>query len=358
MIIARFSFFLSLCFFSFSAFSTEDNIKHFLTEETTAGWNPNCSHCKNQSRLLPFSTEKLECLQTISQKECKEIPAEEKRACDSSDEMKLSDTGSFLLKCVKDTVASYQFIFDLLWYGIKNSSSWLFESEQDTKSSPSKNYISIEFYKAYQTSKGAKLERFLNAAKIVGKQTFMTIYSTVKNFLQTEYESFKCYNSISQFSLACVFAVSLLIPIPGSSLINVIKTGSKIGSKTIKLPSPEVKNSLAKSIQLKTATNHIRLNFDNFRANVLKKSKSLTKKQKAEILNFFKNNNNKEKFITAFSKKLNSDKSNITKNRIRSAVMSSLIVGSVNVLSPKSAMAITEGLVDTLATKYVNKTID
>ena len=351
--------FILLClFFSLKPFAGETGLPADLPQgKTTADFIPECLNCETRNEIYPlFERETLDCLKTVYSEKCEDIPQEERRNCAKTDTLQFSDTNSFLLNCAKETALSFEFVFDLLLYGITASTEWLFESKQN--SSSAENYVLIEFYKAYLTSQGSKMERYLKSAEIVGKQTFQLIWSNVWEFLQTEYKKLKCYNAPTQATLACVFIAGLFVPIPGASFINTLKIGAKTGSKIIKQPQSSLK-ALTKMTQLKTVTSHIRSNFNNIKANVLKKAEKLTKIQKSQIQQFFKNVD-KEKFINSISRQLSQTRnSSLSKADIKKAVISSLTVGTAYTiqLSPKSAIAITEGVIDTLSIEYIYKEV-
>ena len=347
---------LCICF-SFNSFSkgTRIPIGAFQNYETEADFNFECSECKTND-VFPFKEDQIECLQTVYSKECKRIPAGDRKTCTSQDALKATDTSAFLSQCIKETALSFQFVFELLWYGITASTSWMFDSEEDNSSS--QNYIYLEFYKAYLKAKGSKLERTLKAAEIVGKETFNLLWANIKEFLITEYKSLKCYNSRAKTTLACVFVAGLFVPVPGASFLGILKTGAKASGKFLKHPK-KTSSSLTKTLQVKNIKKHLRSNFDNIKTNVLKKSKNLTKNQKNKILQFF-NRVDKEKFINLISRKLKeTGRSAISKESIRNAVVASLTVGSAHAiqLSQKSAFAIAEGVTDTVAIEYIYKEV-
>ncbi|MDE0092747.1 MAG: hypothetical protein OXN83_05640, partial [Oligoflexia bacterium] len=269
---------LFICF-PLKVFATATNeTDNFLQDKTEAGFTPICSHCANQNEPPLLSVEQKNCLETITKEECKNIPLEEKRTCTKKDEMGISNIGSFLLQCIKDTALSFQFFFDLLWYGATSFSSWLFNSEQGGENSSLKSYLLIEFYKAYQSFEGTELERLLKAAGVVGQQTFSSIWSQVESFLQAEYTSFKCYKPQAQLTVACGFILGLFIPVPGAGLIALLKSGAKIAINAIKQPKSAMR-SLTRMTQLKIFANEMRLHFSKFKSNALKKSEKLTRKQ-------------------------------------------------------------------------------
>ena len=346
--------FLCLCF-SFQSFSKGKAGKGSAQKDTEAGFVFECSHCELKN-ISSVNKEKLKCFKTIYSEECRRIPIEDKKTCkDDLDALKLADTSAFLLQCVKETALSFQFVFELLWYGITASTSWLFDSDED--SSSAQNYIYLEFYKAYQTAKGSDLEKALKAAELIGKEAFNFIWSNIKNFLITEYKSFKCYNSRAQAQLACVFTAGLLVPVPGASFLNLVKTGVK-GLKLAKQPKTKL-NNLKKTIQISTVKKHIQSNFDPIKKNVLERSKKLTQAQRDQIKQFF-SKVNREQFIKSISKQLSRVKeAALSKESIRSAVVSSLTVGSSHIiqLSQKSAFAVAEGVADTIAIEYIYKEV-
>ena len=341
---------------AFKSFAQDIQPTNALQNKTEAGFISTCSSCETSSNIFPLSQEKKNCLQMINSKDCKSIPEKDKKTCIKPDSMKSFDTSSFLLQCAKETALSFKFIFDLLWYGLSSSTSWLLNSEQDTKKSSANSYILIEFYKAYLTTKGSKMERAIKSAAIVGKESFNLIWSNLRNFLVSEYKSLKCYNSQAQLSLACVFIAGLFVPIPGSSLLGMLKTGVKAGSKMIKKPKAIV-NNLTKIVQINSLKDYMRSSFNQMRSNILKKSKNLTQKNKEQLKEFFKTVN-KENLINSVSTKLAQSKNTVlSKDDIRNAIISSLTIGSANIiyLSPKSVAVITEGMVDTLSAKYVSE---
>lgn len=344
--------FLICLFFSFKALPAEHG------DITESAFNIECTSCKKDNPLR-FFTENQDCLKIISSKECRNIPGEEKRTCTKEDEMNFSDTGSFIVKCLKDTALSYKFIFDLLWYSIQNASSWLLSSNQDAENSSSKSYVMIEFYKAYLFSEGSTLERLLKAASLVGGKVFNSLWSTIKTFLSREYKTFQCYKLHTKLSIACSFVAGMVLP--GAGFFTVLKVGGKI-IKGTGFPAKLLTGSAKNKIQLKAFTNTVRSSFKDFKKHSLKRAGKLPQKQKREIRAFFRNIN-QEKFISVVKESLIKNiakKKDLTREQIREAVLFSLTAGAfsnVAKLSQRSAMTVSEGLTDTLVTKYVQENL-
>ena len=343
---------LLLLSFSFKAFTLQDNIQS-TTE--AAFFNLECPSCKTNEDLQ-FFLERQECFKTISSKECDSIPKEERKTCTEKDE-DYPDTVSFLWKCAKDAVLTYKHIFDLLWYFITSASSWLLSSDQDTENSSSKSYILIEFYKAYLTSEGTQIERALKAASLVGGQAFNSLWFTVKNFIYKEIKSLKCYKPHLQTSMACSFVVSLFLP--GAGFLAYAKIGAKAITKPL-LSTSALTTSATRRIQLGSLKTGIRANFDSFKKHTLKKSRTLSRRQRKEVQRFFRNID-REKFISTIRDTLSKNiEKGFTREQVRKAVIFSLTVGSVNnlvKLSQRSAITISEGLTDTLLLKYANESM-
>lgn len=341
---------------SFKAFSI-DNSAGLLESQTEAGFISNCLNCKTNTENLYLSENQKTCLQLINSEECNHVPEKDRKTC-LKDNTETVDTSSFLLQCLKETALSFKFIFDLLWYGLSSSTSWLLSSDKNIGKSSAKNYLLIEFYKAYLTTKGSKTERAIKAAGIVGKESFNLLWSNISNFLVSEYKGFKCYSTRAQLSLGCVFVAGLLVPIPGASAVSILKTGAKATTKIIQ-PSKTGVNNLTRKIQIDSLKSYTVSNFQTIQNNVLKRSKSLTERNKNQINLFFKNVN-KENFVNSISKQLHKVKNKpISREDIRNAVIASLAVGTTNLayLSPKSVVVITEGVVDALSVKYISDEI-
>ncbi|MCY4512077.1 MAG: hypothetical protein OXB86_00140, partial [Bdellovibrionales bacterium] len=305
--------FLICLLFSFKAFPAEYN------NSTEATFNVECTNCKKDDTLQFFS-ENQDCLKIISSKECKDIPKKERRACSKEDEMSFSDTGSFIVKCIKDTALSYKFIFDLLWYSIQNASSWLLSSNQNSSKSSSKSYILIEFYKAYLFSEGTTLERLLKAASLVGGKVFNSLWSTIKSFLKKEHKTFQCYKLYNKLSIACSFVAGLVLP--GASFFTVLKVGGKVIKAPI-LHTKLIAGSVKNRVQLKAFTNTMRTSFKDFKKYSLKRAGKLPQRQKQEIRTFFRNIN-QEQFMSAVKESLTKNiakKKDLTREQIRKAVL-------------------------------------
>ena len=339
--------------FSFQSFSKgRGAVKGASQTETEAGFSFDCPHCEN-SPVLPFTEEQSKCLSLVHSEECRRIPSQDRKICTKKNSFKLADTSLFLSQCIKETALSFQFIFELLWYAISAGAEWMFDSEDN---SSTQNYIYLEFYKVYRTTKGSRLERALKAAEVIGKEAFNLIYSNIKEFLLKEYKSFKCYNFRAQTTLACVFIAGLFVPVPGASFISILKAGAKGGAKFIKQPKATL-NGRTKATQIKNIKKHIQSNFEDIKKQSLKKSKKLTKAQRIQIRQFF-NRVDKEKFINLISNKLKKiDHAVLSRENIRNAVISSLTIGAAHTiqLSQKSVFTIAEGVTDTVAVEYINK---
>ena len=326
-----------------------------LESSTEAGFSFDCPHCEESSQL-PLQTKSLKCLQTIYSKACRSVPEKDRKTCTGKDNLKIQDTSSLLAHCLKETILSFQLIFDLLWYGITASTSWIFDSEEDNSSS--QNYIYIEFFKAYTKAKGSKLERALKAAELVGKEAFSLIWSHVKDFLITEYNTLKCYNQKAQATMGCVFIAGLLMPIPGSSFLAIIKPTAKIGAKLIKQPKTTSRH-LKKSMQINSIKAHIRSQFDQIQKKVLKKSKKLSKSERNQVLQFFKSVD-KNKLTNLIERRLQNMKTQaLSREGIRNSIIASLAVGSAYTiqLSPRVVTFVGEEITNHIAYEYFYKEV-
>ena len=347
--------FIIFCFLFFPVMGSEKNLGRQNTQ-TEAFFNPECSHCKSQSDFYQFVKEKRDCLKKINQEECKNIPKEEKRTCSEEDGIHFSDMGSFISKCVKDTVLSYQFVFNLLWFAVENSVTGLFNSGEFNFIG--KNYISIEFYKAYNSSEGTLLEKALKASGLIAGSLLTSLWTAVTDFIHNEVTAFQCYKAYAQLSIACTFLTSLFLP--GSGVAIVLKTGAKTSRKIIKNKTA-VRNALAKNLQLKTLTRNISAGFNDFKKITLKRSKNLTKGQRAEIQSFFQRVD-KAEFVSfvnsSVSKSLSAGKT-LNKKQVRNIIFIGVTTGSLGglKLSVEAGSELAKGLIDTLATKYVDENV-
>ena len=330
-----------------------------LPFETETSFPGVCTHCDSKDLQFQSIKEIQECLRNISQEECQSIPKEERENCTEEDNLKLTDTGSIIYQCIESTLLSYTFIFDFLWHLIQGARSWIFEDEKTATKSPSKNYIFMEFYRAYRISEGSRLQRLIKAASLVGGQQFDLFWSALRDFIHKEFISFKCYKSSSQISIACTFLLSYMIP--GSGVAMVLKKGIKTGTEILK-HSKMATQSLIQKRQLSTIMTDIESNFDNLKSITLSSAKNLKQWEKKEIGLFF-DKVDKNKFLSDLKISLNKKlESGITLNRreIQLAVARSLTAGATVIsvkLSAKSTAAFAEGLTDTLVTKYVNENV-
>ena len=327
---------------------------NIANRSTEADFNIACPDCKANKNFESLSDIQ-KCLKIINSKKCQDIPVADRKTCTKKDDTSFFDIGSILGKCIKDTAMSYQFIFDLLWYSVKTASSWL--AKNSAENSPSKSYILFEFYKAYSSSEGTVLNKLLNSAFTVGGQTFKRLWSAVKEFLYKEYQNLECYKSQVKTAMACSFLAGLFVPGAGSLV------WFKYGGKIIKNPILQTKRAggfVAKKLQLKNFTQTMRVSFSDFKKKSIESSKNLPEKQRQEIQRFFRNVN-KEQFIFTVRNALAKSKKNITREQIKHAVIVGLTVGTFNNvtrLSQKSATTLTEGLTDTLVTKYIHESIE
>ena len=330
-----------------------------LSKETEGSFSMTCSHCESKDPQFNLIQKNQACLQLATQEECQSIPKEERKSCTEKDNLKLTDTGSILYQCVEKTLLSYRFIFDFLWYIIQSSKSWLFEDSKSSAGSPAKNYIFTEFYRAYKSSKGSRLQKLLKAASIVGGDQFNLFWSSLKSFIEQEFVSFKCYKSSSQISIGCSFLLSYVVP--GSGVAMLLKKGVKAGTSIIK-HSKTTTQTLAQKRSLNALIQDMESSFDSLKQAALKSAKNLKRWEKKEIKIFF-DKVDKNQFLSGLRATLNKKvESGVKLNRkqIQPAVVSSLTAGtSITAikLSAKAAIAISEGVVDALATKYVEQNV-
>ena len=348
--------FVFLLLFSFETSASRNDLrKSFL--DTEASFNMECSTCKKEEALEPFTKE---CLKVINSPECADIPKEERKTCiGEEDDLKLSDIGSLLYLCAKETVLSYKFILDFLLYAVESSTSWLLSSEQEVESSPSRNYVVTEFYKAYGSLEGTQLERFVKAAVAVGGQAFDGAWLELKNFYKKNGKTiFQCRKLYAQTATVCSFLVSLLIPVGAG--VKGIYTLGKTGSKVVK-GQLAATNSVTRGIQLKSLANDVRVNFSSIKSNILNSSKKLSRAEQREVRAFVQDVK-PEQLVSELNNTIATRFANkrLTRENIRNAVLISLTVGAVSTtvkLSQKSAAMVADGLADTLVTTYVSEKI-
>ena len=331
-----------------------------LSKETESSFSMTCSYCESKDLQFDLIEKTQACLQLLTQEECQSIPKEERKSCTEKDNLKLTDTGSILYQCVEKTLLSYRFIFDFLWYIIQNSKSWLFEDSKSSASSPAKNYIFTEFYRAYKSSKGSRLQKLLKAASIVGGDQFNLFWSSLKSFIEQEFVSFKCYKSSSQISIGCSFLLSYVVP--GAGVAMLLKKGVKAGTGIVK-HSKTATQTLAQKRNLNALIKDMESNFDSrLKQIILKSAKNLKRWEKKEIKIFF-DKVDKNQFLSGLRATLNKKvESGVQLNRkqIQLAVVSSLTAGASIAtikLSAKATLTISEGVVDTLTTKYIDKNV-
>ena len=343
----------------FLFFSLFFSCQKALSIETEAGFSDVCLHCESKDPQFQLIQKSQKCLQIISQEECQNIPKEERKSCTEKDQAKLTDTGSIIYQCIESALLSYKFIFDLLWHLIQSSKAWLFEDEKSSAGSSVKNYIFTEFYRAYRNADGNRLQRLLKAASAVGGDTFDLFWSSLKSFIAQEFTSFKCYKSSSQMSIGCAFLLSYVAP--GSGLAMILKKGVKTGAGVVK-HSKTAAQTLAQKRSLNAFIKDLDSSFNSLKQITLKSAKDLRRWEKKEVKLFF-DTVNKNQFLSGLKSSLNKKiESGVRLNRkeVKLAVVSSLTAGAAVAgikLSAKSTLAISEGVVDVLATKYVNENL-
>ena len=81
--------------------------------------------------------------------------------------------GQSVLLCGEYLLDSADFLWELLQGVLKFSAASIFDSKMREKNAESllsmKNYLAIEFYKAYRESEGTKAEKFLAAFAVLGR---------------------------------------------------------------------------------------------------------------------------------------------------------------------------------------------
>lgn len=349
--------FVLLLFFSFETSALQSDPLENLSE-TEASFNMECVTCTKEEVVGPF-TENKECLKAVNSPECASIPEEERKTCiGEEDDIKFSDIGSLLYLCVKETVLSYKFILDFLLYAIESSASWLLSSGQQVESSPSRGYVFTEFYKAYWSSEGTQLERFVKAAIAVGGRAVDRAWLELKNFYErNEKTIFQCRKSYAQTATVCSFLVSLLIPVGAG--VKGIYTIGRTSSKAVRNQVVST-NSVTKGIQLKSLAGDVQVNFSSIQAHLLKSSKRLSRAEQREVRAFVQNVK-PEQLVSGLNNTIAIRLANkrLTRENIRDAVLVGLAVGAVSTvkLSQKSAAMIADGLIDTLVTKYVSEEV-
>ena len=203
---------------------------------TEAGFSFECPDCGRDSDQMAKSFKLAECLGKALSKECQEVPKKHRMACGgkagSFADYTAAAGGSFL-SCGEYLLDSAEFLLEIIWGALKFSAGLALDSEAREGAAgyllSAKNYLAIEFFKAYREEKGGKAERLLKAAASLAGDSFDSMMAWVKNFVQRQYSSFMCYSGAAQTAIICSVAASLAIPLPGGSLFSAISAGLKTG---------------------------------------------------------------------------------------------------------------------------------
>ena len=250
-----------------------------------------------------------ECLSKARSKKCMEIPKEHRMTCggDSSFMSYASAARESFLSCGEYLLDSVEFFWELLKSAMEFSAAIISDPKAREGTADYfasiKNYLAIEFFKAYREEEGTKTERLLKAAAVLAGDSFSAMFSWIKNFIKGQYSSFVCFSGAAQAAILCSVAVGLAIPLPGGSLFSTLSAGLRTGqisAKATKLLKKTVDDSIGSLKRKKTSPlSGKRLKaaasraYQDISQRILSASKSMPKSVQNEIAGLFSKSNAK-----------------------------------------------------------------
>ena len=221
--------------------------------QTEAGFAFECPGSGQCAGQAADSLKLTECFSRLLSKECRDVPKKHRMTCgrDGSLADYAQGAGQSVFSCGEYLLSSAEFLFELARGALQFSAAVAFDSEARGEAanylSSAKNYLSIEFYRAWKEAEGTKAERLLKAAASLAGDSFSAMFSWLRQFVSEQHASFMCYSGSAQTAILCSVLAGLAIPVPGSSMFSSIAAGLKAGklsSKTAKLLKKTVDNSM------------------------------------------------------------------------------------------------------------------
>ena len=371
MVFKSISFIRVILFFSlfFGVFFIEA-MPPLLDEKTEAGFSTHCNKGCSIGNDIKNMTDYHQCLKKLNSSECQAVDKTQRMTCEPEDASLKSYVmeGVYtIFSCAEFFGQSFIFLFELLWSTIKFLGSLSVDTGETSVSylSSVKNYVFIEFYKAYREAEGSEMEKALQALYSVGGENLNMVFSGISNFLEKQYNAFHCYNDVTRNGLICSMLVGVILP--GGSLFNAIKVSRVAGQLALQpakgtkgLIDSFIKNGLkGKSVKVlsKKELQSLMSSFYNkIQSRTIGSSKALSRKAQSEISALFQKLD--KNALYSFMEK--PFKEAIERGRANSSVfptlMSDLLIANAGViLSKESHQFLVKEVSDILATTYVDE---
>lgn len=355
----------------FSVFSIEA-MPPLFDEKTEAGFSINCNKgCSTESGIKNI-TDYHECLRKLNSSECQAVDKKQRITCEPED----TSLKSYVMEgvytaisCVEFFGQSFAFLFKLLWSIVEFLGSLAVDTASREMSasylSSVKNYVFIEFYKAYIKADGNELEKALQALYSVGGDNLNMFFSGISNFLEKQYDTFHCYNNVTRNGLVCSMLVGVILP--GGSLFNAIKV-SRVAGQLVLQPAKDtkglvdsfIKDSLkrpsVKVLSKKELQSLVSSFYNKINSRIIGSSKALSRKAQNEISVLFQKLD--KNTIYSFMEK--PFKEAIEQGRTSSSMFPTLISGLLIanagvILSKESHQFLIKEVSDIVATIYVDE---
>ena len=338
---------------------------------TEAGFSVTCAGCGTDPDPKAQSLNNLtECLAHL--KECQDVPEEHRMTCEETDSLGdyAKSAGQSVLLCGEYLLDSADFLWELLQGVLKFSAASIFDSKMREKNAESllsmKNYLAIEFYKAYRESEGTKAEKFLAAFADLGGDSWDALFSWIKNFIHEQAASFKCYKGTAQTAVLCSVAVGLMIPIPGSSFFSSLSLALKTGRlplKTKNLLKQKTEEAMSAFKKNSGKRNPVRLSgaklkstadrvYRDMSSKILSASKDMPKSLQKEVARLFSQPEALKSKLEIAIKKTGGNINSVT---LTAALAGVLVSYRIALLSKESAEFVIKEAADLLSTDYVDK---
>ena len=186
----------------------------FALGPTEAGlMHPGCFNCKNNSSIIKQS----QCIEKLGSEVCQAVDPSHRMRCSTFNLNIFAGAGA-IGQCLKRTIDSFKFMFDLLLLAASSTVSAALNPGDTISaiySSSTANYLAIEFFKAYEEATGSEQARKRKAALKVGGDSFKFLWGQLGSILKNEYKTFGCYNKSQQFAIICSIVLSFAIPTGG-----------------------------------------------------------------------------------------------------------------------------------------------
>ncbi len=355
----------------FSVFSIEA-MPLLFNEKTEAGSSTNCDKGCSTENDIKDITDYHECLRKLNSDECQAVDKTQRITCEPADtslQSYIMEGAYTAVSCVEFFGQSFAFLFKLLWSIVKFLGSLAVDTASREMSasylSSVKNYVFIEFYKAYMKADGNQMEKALQALYSVGGDNLNMIFSGISDFLERQYDTFYCYNNVTRNGLICSMLVGVILP--GGSLFNAIKVSRVAGQLVLQpakgtrgLVDSFIKDSLkgrsVKVLSKKELQSLISSFYNKMHSRIIGSSKSLSRKAQNEIAVFVQKLD-KDALYSFMEKPF---REAIEQGRTGSSVFPTLVSGLLIanagvILSKESHQFLVKEVSDILATVYVDE---